>query len=907
MSADARVLTYLDYLCPIVIVVYFLFATTYSLCTLQKARKSARIKKLKVVALSILLLAITTHIGQGILYLARALAQRGWWAPEHTIIHILASVLIWTCFFIYLLGLENPIWHPYLGTWILGLTFETMLCALSSARLSSRSAYTKVSFSLSLLRILSFAALTIIGGILTISAEEKPADEEHQPLLIGQENGTPKPTTASYGSVSPESVGEAADDEEGEGGKVDKDKELKERQQKRLEDQGGWWGYLKEFAIFLPHVWPSGNYRLQFCIFLMVLNLVVKRFLNVLTPQQVGILTDKLTENAGRGIFPWKELLIWVGLRYLGSGAGITTVLNDISQVFVQNYARTRISDMAFKHVMALSMDFHSNKDSGEVIRSMEQAQSLTDLLELVLIEISPVMIDLIVAMAFITHLFDAYVGFVVVVVGVAYTWLGIKLTSWVRPKRQLHREKDRAENKTIFESVSNWQTVAYFNRSPFERTRYGTAVKEAVDAQNSYYVTATLSWAGQSLIVSLGLITASFLAVYQVCFGNKPVGNFVTLVLIWGNLMYPLYTVANSYRRVSVALVDAERLLQLLQTPPTVQDAAAALDLEVKQGRVQFEDVSFSYDDRKQTLKNITFTAEPGQTVAFVGETGGGKSTTLKMMFRFYDVSSGSIKIDGQDIRDVTLESLREELGVVPQDPSLFNQTIMENVRYAKLDATDEQIEEACKAAAVHDKILSFPDGYKSKVGERGVKLSGGELQRVAIARVILKNPKIVLLDEATSAVDSSTEAEIQDAFGKLTAGRTTFVIAHRLSTIMHANMILVIDQGEIVERGTHDELLLKGGKYTELWTKQTEGKRSKAPSQAPSLAPPDLKGDQQEPLILINDVPEGTFSNELRKAMTAEEEAQKESSAETQDATPSSAADAESSTVEGGNSPPK
>lgn len=292
---------------------------------------------------------------------------------------------------------------------------------------------------------------------------------------------------------------------------------------------------------------------------------------------------------------------------------------------------------------------------------------------------------------------------------------------------------------------------------------------------------------------------------------------------------MQPLSSLAYSWRRISSTLVDAERLLQLIQSKPSVENRAEASTLEVSAGRVEFKDVDFSYDSRKQTIQGLNFVAEPGQTIAFVGETGGGKSTTLKLLFRFYDVTSGSICIDGQDIRDVTLDSLREVIGIVPQDPALFNQTVMENVRYARLDAKNDEIIEACKAAAVHDKIMSFPDGYKSKVGERGVKLSGGELQRIAIARIFLKNPQIVLLDEATSAVDSSIESQIQAAFKKLSKGRTTFVIAHRLSTIMEADTIIVIDQGKILEKGTHDELLQNhAGKYSELWSKQTAGKGS-------------------------------------------------------------------------------
>ena len=268
--------------------------------------------------------------------------------------------------------------------------------------------------------------------------------------------------------------------------------------------------------------------------------------------------------------------------------------------------------------------------------------------------------------------------------------------------------------------------------------------------------------------------------------------------------------------------LIDAERLLVLFQIKPTIADKDDAVPLKVVRGEVRFKDVHFAYDPRKPTLQKIDIDVKTGETLAFVGETGGGKSTMMKLLYRFYDVSSGAIEIDGQDIRDVTLSSLRGALGVVPQDPTLFNTTVMENLRYARMDATDEEINDACRAAAVHDKIMSFPDKYQSTVGEQGVKLSGGELQRVAIARVLLKNPPIVLLDEATSAVDTDTEASIQAAFKKLSVGRTTFVIAHRLSTIISADQILVVQDGQIIERGTHQQLIQRKGKYAGLWSRQ-------------------------------------------------------------------------------------
>jgi ABC-type transport system involved in Fe-S cluster assembly fused permease/ATPase subunit len=487
----------------------------------------------------------------------------------------------------------------------------------------------------------------------------------------------------------------------------------------------------------------------------------------------------------------------------------------------------------------------------------VSQANALNQMLE-TMIDTLPIFLDLFIGLWYVTHLFDIYLAFLILAMTITYVWSGVHLTAWTRPPRRTYVQKSRHENKTVYESVSNWQTVTYFNRGGFERDRYSGAIAAAIKAQWGYLLRSYAGHALQELIMTLGWGAAIFLAVWEISSGRKPIGNLVTLVIYWDTVTWPLYTMSYTWRRIVSDMVDAERVLQLLNTKPTVTNAENATDLVVSKGKVEFDNIGFAYDERKEVLKDISFTAEAGKTIALVGETGGGKSTTLKLIFRFYDVTSGSIRIDGQDIRSVTLSSLREALGVVPQDPSLFNQTIYENIRYARLDAEEEDIHDACKAAAIHDKIMSFPDGYKSKVGERGVKLSGGELQRIAIARVLVKNPKIVLLDEATSAVDSSTEQQIQEAFKKLSAGRTTFVIAHRLSTIRDADMILVIDNGQIVERGTHDELLLKGGKYLELWTKQTTGKPSKANS---------INDDKTEPLI--NDLPaDSTPSQELAAA---------------------------------------
>ena len=864
-SVSKPVLAVFDYLYPLVVVCYFFLAVTFSVCTLQKPKR--RKSKLRIAALILLLIAVLGYVGQGIVYLVRAIVQRGWWAPEHRIIDVLASMLVWGCLFLRLLATPNPIWHPFLGCWIIALGSELTLFVLASAK-EKGSSFDDAVHLLQISRITCYFALSIVGMLLSTAGgdEKQTTDEERQPLLDGTASSSVDTDKLDYGGTCDENSG-SEDDGDGEEGSNDTTKEVREQQRKRLEEEGGWWGYLKGFGVFLPYLWPSNNWFLQGCLVVMALGLVADRIVNVLTPRQVGILTDRLTEYAGTGRLPWKEFMVWLVLTVIRGRAGYETI-TELAKYQVELYAGVRISELAFKHVMGLGMEFHSNKDTGEILRSMQQGQSLTDLIDLALFSVAPVCFDLVIALGFVTYLFNAYAAFILVVAGVVYIYLGIWSTEWIRSKRQVYLNKDRNQFKTLTRSIGNWETVSYFNRGQHEESRFKDTNKACVKADNAYMISNEVSWAAQSLVMALGMMAASFLAVYQISIGEKPVGHFVALLLYWGELMWPLQVIATSYRRLSSTLIDAERLLQLLRTKPTIQNAPDAKDLKITNGRVEFENVDFSYDSRKQTLKKISFVAEPGKTVAFVGETGGGKSTMLKLIFRFYDITGGSIKIDGQDIRKVTIDSLREALGVVPQDPSLFNESIMDNIRYARLDASEGDVQEVCKSAAVHDKIMTFPDKYKSKVGERGVKLSGGEKQRVAIARVLLKNPQIVLLDEATSAVDSSTEEQIQDAFRKLSTGRTTFVIAHRLSTIMDADLILVVDHGEIIERGTHDELLLKGGKYFELWTKQTEGKRSKAPSIA-TTPPPE--GNQ--PLILVNDGPPQTYSSELAKSLVVKD----------------------------------
>jgi ABC-type transport system involved in Fe-S cluster assembly fused permease/ATPase subunit len=371
---------------------------------------------------------------------------------------------------------------------------------------------------------------------------------------------------------------------------------------------------------------------------------------------------------------------------------------------------------------------------------------------------------------------------------------------------------------------MTSYETVKYFNAEPYEFNRYREAVKTYQKSEYLVQISLQLMNISQNLIFMLGVMIMCFIAAYQVTIGQIKVGDFVALLTYMAQLQGPLNYFGTFYRVIQNSMISSERLLELFKEQPTVVDKPGAKTLESCNGDIRFKNVRFTYDQRRSALQGMDFHCEPGSTTAFVGESGGGKSTVFRLLFRFYNVQVGSILVDGHDVQDITIDSLRRHIGVVPQDTVLFNESIMYNLKYAKPDATEEQVFEACRAASIHDKILTFPDGYETKVGERGLRLSGGEKQRVAIARTILKGPRIIMLDEATAALDTETEQHIQDALETLGKGRTMLVIAHRLSTIMSADRILVLHEGRVVESGSHDALLAKKGRYANMWSKQVE-----------------------------------------------------------------------------------
>ncbi|KAJ3549576.1 hypothetical protein NM208_g434 [Fusarium decemcellulare] len=648
--------------------------------------------------------------------------------------------------------------------------------------------------------------------------------EESRPFLRSQSPDR-APQCPSYGTEASIGIPAAESDDDDdiytEGSDSEDDSaSIKRQRAKRLKETGGWMGYLSDFSVFVPYLVPKKDHKVQFCLLLCLICLVANRVLNVMVPRQLGIVADQLLAGGN----PFKPLFIWLVLSALGN-EGASGLIESLAKIPIKQFSYRQITNAAFNHVLALPMEFHSERDSAEVMKAIEQGESLTNFLETLVIEILPTVADLFIAFGLLYVKFNSYVALAMAAAAAIYISLEVTASSWNIKNRRESSKSQREEARVMHQAVQGWQTVTYFNMFGFEKRRFGQAVDKQLTASRVWGYRDAYTQAALDVLIPCTFFVLGSLVLFEISQGRSSPGDFVFLIQYWEYLIWPLKFLSNNYRFLMSDLVDAERLLYLLRTKPTIVDKEGAKDLDVVKGHVAFEHVDFSYDPRKHTIQGLSLSIAPGKTVALVGETGAGKSSIMKLLLRFYDVTGGSIKIDGYDIRDITLSSLRNALGVVPQDPLLFNASVLENLRYARPSATDAEIHQACRAAAIHEKILTFADGYETQVGEQGVKLSGGEIQRLAIARVFLKNPPILILDEATSAVDTNTESCIQGALDTLKRERSTFVIAHRLSTIVNADQILVVHGGKIVESGTHAELISGGGRYHELWNKQVGG----------------------------------------------------------------------------------
>ncbi|SIN85254.1 ABCB family ABC transporter ATP-binding protein/permease [Vannielia litorea] len=585
---------------------------------------------------------------------------------------------------------------------------------------------------------------------------------------------------------------------------------------------GNGWEIIARVA---PYLWPAGETGLKVGVILSLVALLVSKLISVATPFFFKAAVDQLA-----GDTPSTGLLIGLTAVSLTVAYGLARLLTvgfqqlrDAFFARVGQRALRRLALETFNHIHALSMRYHITRRTGGLSRIIERGvKGVEFLLRFMLFSIGPLILELVMVCAILAWVFDLRYLAVLVVTIALYVWFTFKVTEWRVKIRKQMNDSDTDANQKAIDSLLNFETVKYFGAESREAARYDVAMASYEDAAiRTNYSLGFLNF-GQSLLITGGLVAVMVMAAMGVQNGTLTVGDFVMVNAYMIQITVPLNFLGSVYREIRQALVDMGEMFGLLGQPAEIADKPGAGALAVGGAEVRFEDVHFGYDEERPILRGVSFTVPAGKSLAIVGASGAGKSTIGRLLFRFYDVTGGAVRIDGQDIRDVTQESLHAAIGVVPQDTVLFNDTILYNIAYGRPEARFEEIVAVAKSARIHDFIESLPQGYRTTVGERGLKLSGGEKQRVGIARTMLKNPPILLLDEATSALDTETEQQIQGALARAAEGRTVLTIAHRLSTVAGADEIIVLDAGEVVERGNHAELLARSGKYAALWAQQ-------------------------------------------------------------------------------------
>jgi ATP-binding cassette subfamily B protein len=612
-----------------------------------------------------------------------------------------------------------------------------------------------------------------------------------------------------------------------------------------------------------PYIWPTDRRDLKVRILGAMVLLLLAKLATVAVPFTYKWATDALAgQTGGPGSAPvaGSDWVVWImaapiamtiaygGMRILM--AVLTQVRDGLFAKVAMNAVR-RLAFRTFVHMHELSLRFHLERKTGGLTRVLERGRNAIEtIVRMVILQLAPTIIELALIVGVLMWQFDWRYVAVVMVTVVIYMVYTYYATEWRIGIRRKMNESDTDANVKAIDSLLNYETVKYFSAEDREAARYDKSMARYEGASVMAYTSLAILNAGQAVIFTIGLAAAMVMCAFEIHAGTKTVGDFVLINSMMIQLYQPLNFMGMVYREIKQAVIDIETMFAILSRDPEIKDAPAAPELAVTAGNVRFENVAFSYEPDRKILKGVSFEVPAGKTVAVVGPSGAGKSTISRLLFRFYDLAGGRILIDGQDISKVTQKSLRKVIGMVPQDTVLFNDTIRYNIRYGRWEATNEEVEHAASLAQIDSLIRMAPKGYDTEVGERGLKLSGGEKQRVAIARTILKAPPILVLDEATSALDSHTEKEIQDALERVSKGRTTLVIAHRLSTIVGADEIIVLEQGEIVERGTHSQLLVSKGLYESMWNRQREAEeareklaRAGEEDMAPNRNPPPVE----------------------------------------------------------------